>query len=439
MFSLQSSGRRGRNSGFALTILVLAGLGVISTGAAPAQTLTTLTNFDKTNGQTPFGNLFADANGNLFGATLDGGTSGSGTVFEIVKSSSGYAGTATTLVNFVGYINGEEPPGGLIADANGNLFGITFAGGTFDDGTVFEIVKRSRGYTSPPITLVNFNGTNGSFPHAGLIADANGDLLGTTSAGGTSGDGTVFEIVKAANGYASLPTTLVNFNGTNGKEPLGGLIADANGNLFGTTFKGGASGEGTVFEIVKSTSGYASTPTTLVSFNVTNGVYPYAGLIADANGNLFGTTYNAGAFGAGTVFEIVKTSSGYASTPSTLLNFNVTNGEAPQSGLIADANGNLFGTTFKGGTSGDGTVFEIVKTTSGYASAPTILVNFNGTNGAGPRGGLIADANGNLFGTTTAGGRSGDGTVFEITGSGFVTCIPIASCGADLAISTAKP
>jgi hypothetical protein len=196
----------------------------------------------------------------------------------------------------------------------------------------------------------------------------------STGGAGTNfpdGGGTVFEILKTASGYASTPTTLVSFcllsNCADGYGPMAGLIADANGNLFGTTYVGGAfagrgccrSGYGTVFEIVKTASGYATTPTTLASFcslpNCADGAYPRAGLIADANGNLFGTTYEGGA-GAytkppngGTVFEIVKTASGYASTPTTLASFcslpNCADGNGPQAGLIADANGNLFGTT----------------------------------------------------------------------------------------------
>ncbi len=441
MPSLKSTRRHGCISGLVLAILSLAAWSVASTGAASAQVLTTLTNFNNANGQSPYGGLIIDANGDLFGTTLAGGTSNTGTVFEIANSASGYSSTPTSLVNLIGYINGEEPLGGLITDANGDLFGTTYAGGAFDGGTVFEIVKTTSGYASTPITLVNFNGNGaiGPYPHGDLIADANGDLFGTTVYGGTSGDGMVFEVVKTTSGYASVPTTLVSFNGTNGANPHCGLMADANGNLFGTTQNGGTSGNGTVFEIVKTTSGFASTPTTLVNFTYSSGANSYAGLIADANGNLFGTTYDGGAFGAGTAFEIAKTASGYSSTPTILVNFNVTDGQGPQSPLIADASGNFFGTTEYGGASGDGAVFKIVKTTSGYASTPITLVSFNGTNGEGPRGVLLPDANGDLFGTTEYGGLYSDGTLFELTGSGFVTSIPFASFQPDLAVSTAQP
>jgi uncharacterized repeat protein (TIGR03803 family) len=129
----------------------------------------------------------------------------------------------------------------------------------------------------------------------GLIADATGDLFGTTTDGGANGEGAVFEIAKTAGGYASIPTTLVSFNGTNGADPIASLIAEANGDLFGTTEGGGANGFGAVFEIAKTAGGYASMPTTLVSFNGTNGAGPSGSLIADANGDLFGTTGGRGA------------------------------------------------------------------------------------------------------------------------------------------------
>ena len=335
-------------------------------------------------------------------------------MFEIAKTAGGYASTPTTLVSTL-----EAPEGSLTADANGDLFGTTGDGGANGDGSVFEIAKTAGGYASTSTTLVSFNGTNGEFPGS-LIVDSNGDLFGAASEGGANGTGTVFEIVKTAGSYASAPTTVVSFNIADGVEPHAGLIADANGDLFGTTESGGASGYGTVFEIVlQAAGGYASTPTALVSFNGTNGSDPIASLIADANGDLLGTTANGGANGDGTVFEIAKTAGGYASTPTTLVSFDNANGAVPEASLIADAKGDLFGTTESGGANGDGAVFEIAKTAGGYASTPTTLVSFNKTNGPGPTGSLIADSNGNLFGTTDSGGANGDGTAFEITDSGF--------------------
>jgi uncharacterized repeat protein (TIGR03803 family) len=388
-----------------MKLRISAGVAIAAFAVAASQSLaatpnlTTLVSFcaetNCTDGAVPVAGLIADANGDLFSTTQLGGSGGNGgTVYKIAKTASGYASTPTILYSFCSAtvnsvctdgFNSQAP---LIADANGNLFGTTTEGGAHGNspaGTVFEIAKTARGHASTHTTLYSFctqtNCTDGYQPYAGLIADANGDLFGTTAFGGNStncpgtiGCGTVFEIAKTARGYANTPTTLVSFGGTDGYEPLAGLIADANGNLFGTTYQGGAYGHGAVFEIAKTASGYASTPTTLVSFGGTDGASPVAGLIADANGNLFGTTSEGGTHGWGTVFEIAKTASGYASTPTISYSFcaetNCTDGQRPVAGLIADANGSRFGTTSEGGAHGDGTVFEIAKTASGYASTP---------------------------------------------------------------------
>ena len=370
-------------------------------------TLTTLVSFNGADGVAPYVGLIPNADGDLFGTTDGGGPNGHGTVFEVAKTASGYANTPTTLVSF-NSADGAIPAASLIADANGDLFGTTELGGASGDGTVFEIVKTAGGYANTPTTLVSFNGADGSLPTASLLANSSGDLFGTTTGldpntGNPLTAGTVFEIVKTASGYASTPTTLVGFNSPDGESPFGGLIADPNGDLFGTTYHGGANDDGTVFEIKKTGAGYASAPTTLANFNGADGAFPAGKLLANSNGDLIGTTSEGGADGFGTVFEIFKTAAGYASAPITLVSFNGANGSSPAVSLIADANGDLFGTTIEGGANDDGTVFEIKKTAAGYANAPTTLVSFNGTKGSLPNGSLIADASGNLFGTTQTG------------------------------------
>jgi uncharacterized repeat protein (TIGR03803 family) len=435
-----------RRGGVAAAALAVAALSAGPACAAP--TLTVLYGFcartNCTDGRLPIGGLIADAAGNLFGTTEAGGANGGGTVFEIAKTASGYASTATVLYSFCAQTNctdGAQPRAVLIADAAGNLFGTTLEGGVNDRGEVFEIAKTVTGYASTPTVLYSFcaqtHCTDGTGLFVGLILDAAGNLFGTTLFGGANDSGEVFKIAKTATGYASTPTVLYSFcaqtNCTDGQFPFAVLIADAAGNLFGTTEAGGANGGGTVFEITKTASGYTSMPTVLYNFcaqtNCTDGELPVAGLILDAAGNLFGTTQFGGANSEGTVFEIAKTASGYASTPTVLYSFcaqtNCTDGAAPVAGLILDAAGNLFGTTEAGGANSEGTVFEIAKTASGYASTPTVLYSFcaqtHCTDGAEPRlGGLIADAAGNLFGTTDGGGANGDGTVFELGGSGFV-------------------
>ncbi len=266
-------------------------------------------------------------------------------------------------------------------------------------------------------TLVSFNGTDGQSLYGGLIADAAGDLFGTTELGGANGLGTVFEIVNSSGSYASTPTELASFDGTDSNTdvalPAGALLADAAGDLFGTTNDGGPNHNGTVFELVNNGAG-SYTPTTLDSFGLTTESYNQQGgdLIADAAGDLFGTTQGAGADGFGSVFELVNNGDG-SYTPTTLVTFNNDPASFPSMRLIADAAGDLFGTA-GGGDNGVGIVFEVVKTGGSYASTPTVLVSFNITDGQFPDAGLIMDAAGDLFGTTLGGGANGDGTVFEV-------------------------
>jgi uncharacterized repeat protein (TIGR03803 family) len=322
----------------------------------------------------------------------------------------------TLLYSFSGS-DGAEPQAGLIADASGNLFSTTDYGGANGYGTVFELVKGSSGYTQQ--VLYSFaSGNDGAYPEAGLVADAAGNLFGTTYSGGTSGDGTVFELVKGSSGYTE--QVVYSFSGApgDGSYPAAGLIADASGNLFGTTYEGGAGDSGTVFELVKGSSGY----TEQVLHSCTggsDGAAPYAGLIEDASGNLFGTTYDGGASNKGTVFELQKGDSGY--TEQVLYSFSAgSDGGTPYAGLIEDKAGNLFGTTYIGGAHGYGTVFELQKGSGGYTEK--VLYSFSSSDGANPQAGLTVDASGNLYGTTYEGGASGYGTVFELSDTGFVVC-----------------
>ena len=332
------------------------------------------------------------------------------TAFELSDTSSaygtlGYVSTPTLLASFNGY-DGAYPETTLATDAAGDLFGTAGLGGADGYGVVFEIAKTSSGYASTPTILVSFNGSDGETPFGGLVVDADGDLFGTTSTGsGANSSGEVFEIAETSSGYAATPTVLTNFNGANGDGPTAGLVMDASGDLFGTTYSGGGEwNAGVVFEIVKTNSGYASTPTVLATFNIGNGDNPVSGLFLDASGDVFGTTQFGGRDGFGTTFEIVKTSSGYATTPTVLASFNYTDGADIQGGVVADSSGDLFGTAQGGGAVTDGVVYEIVKTSSGYASTPTVLTSFNGADGDEPNGALFLDASGDVFGLTFDGG-----------------------------------
>jgi len=266
-------------------------------------------------------------------------------------------------------------------------------------------------------TLLSFDGTNGADPEYGpLVQGFDGNFYGTTYEGGASGYGTVFKISPGGT-----LTTLYNFCSqpycTDGAAPWAGLVLASNGNFYGTTSQGGANGWGTVFKITP-----GGTLTTLYSFcsqtGCGDGVYPTFGLIQAANGNFYGTTPSSAYFGIdGTVFEIAPTG-----TLTTLHTFNGGDGESPGGPLVQATNGNFYGTTGAGGAYGYGTVFEI---TAG--GTLTTLHSFDGTDGSGPVGPLVQATNGNFYGTTIQGGATscsyGCGTIFKMTPGGTLTTL----------------
>ena len=254
-------------------------------------------------------------------------------------------------------------------------------------------------------TLASFNDTNGRQPLAGPILDSrSGNLYGTTAYGGTSNDGTVFEMAAGSNTI----TTLASFSGISNGAASGLILDSSSRNLYGTTSDGG-SGDGTVFELAAG----SHTITTLASFNGSNGAHPGAGLIMDSSGNFYGTTDGGGSNSDGTVFELAAGSD----TITALGSFNSINGRHPQAGLIMDSSSDLYGTTDNGGLSGfgAGTVFEIAAGSHTIAT----LASFQGSKGlyglGAVPGGLVRDNSGNLYGTTSNGGDFEAGTVFKVS------------------------
>jgi uncharacterized repeat protein (TIGR03803 family) len=381
-----------------MAMLVLAGCGGGSPSTNTTHTLsgkeTVLYSFGagSTDGQHPIAGLVMDSAGNLYGTTYYGGVNGDGTVFKISA-----AGTETVLYSFkAGSTDGANPQSGLIMDNAGNLYGTTYYGGVNGDGTVFKI---SAAGTETVLYSFKAGSTDGENPQSGLVMDSSGDLYGTTTLGGANGNGTVFKISSAGT-----ETILHSFGVSDGHDPLAGLVIDNAGNLYGTTMMGGANGIGTVYEI--SASG---TETVLYSFgaNSTDGGEPQAGLAMDSAGNLYGTTWIGGANSISTVYKISA-----AGTETILHSFGAssTDGKQPWARLVIDSAGNLYGTTMSGGD-GIGTVYEI-----SASGVETVLYSFgaSSTDGQNPQAGLIMDSAGNLYGTTYSGGANGYGTVFEI-------------------------
>jgi uncharacterized repeat protein (TIGR02543 family) len=357
-------------------------------------------------GQNPLGNLIFDSAGNLDGTTSMGGMYGKGTVFEMSPN-----GTDTILHSFGSGNDGQNPFGNVIFDSAGNLYGTTSAGGMYGKGTVFELSPNG-----PETVLYNFgSGADGQNPYGGLIFDTAGNLYGTTVNGGTYGHGTAFELSpNGAGGWTE--TVAYNFgNGMDGQNPYAGLVLDTVGNLYGTTRNGGLYSKGMVFELSPNGIGCCR-ESPLYSFGngAGDGQSPYAGLIFDTFGNLYGTTYGGGTYSYGTAFELSPNGTG-GWTETVAYSFGSgTDGQNPSAGLIFDTVGNLYGTTQNGGLYSEGMAFELSPNGIGCCRESPLYSFGNGTgDGQHPYAGLIFNT-GNLYGTTQNGGVYGGGTVFEI-------------------------
>ena len=414
---LRSTGRASALT-FCAAILWLA---AVATTSAEGQTFKVLYSFAgyPTDGGGPGAGLLMDASGNLYGTTSYGGNVngakcarsgyvGCGTVFKLDAN-----GVEAPLHNFTGGGDGATPRSNLIMDANGDLYGTTTFGGDTNNcvdtgyagcGVVFKLSGATE------TVLHRFSGGgDGAFPEAGVIMDARGNLYGTTLESGEFSDGVVFKLA------GEKETVLHSFTGgKDGGYVPAGLIMDAKGNLYGTAAFGGdlkcdyPGGCGVVFKLA------GKQLTVLHSFKDSpDGDAPYAALLLDPDGNLYGTTASGGEpYGAGTVFE-VSASGKERVLHRFRVNYKVQHdGEEPQAAVVRDAQGNLYGTTQAGGPIGGGVVYEI--TADGKEKILHDFCTGDCSDGVFPNG-LIIDAQGNLYGTAFGGGVNNSGTIFMIT------------------------
>jgi uncharacterized repeat protein (TIGR03803 family) len=362
-------------------------------------------------GYDPIAGVIVDSAGNLYGTAAGGGTTEYGGIVYKVDSS----GYETVLYNFTGGADGGDPFAGIIADSASNFYGTTRVGGTADAGVVYKL--DTSGHET---VLHSFDGgAAGAGPEAGVIRDLAGNLYGTTTYGGSGdceqGCGVVFELEPAGR-YKVLYTFT---GGADGANPTAGLIRDSAGALYGTAYQGGRGscypehGCGVVFKL-DTTGNY----TVLYRFTGdADGGNPIAGVIADSAGNLYGTTSG----GAGTCYYPLPAGCGVvfkldpAGQETVLYSFTGrADGGYPTAGVIRDSAGNLYGTTHWAGAARQGGVVYVLDT----AGRQTLLHTFAGSgsaDGANPSAGVIRDSAGNLYGTTTGGGKQTEGVIFKLT------------------------
>jgi uncharacterized repeat protein (TIGR03803 family) len=354
---------------------------------------------------------------------------GCGTIFELMPASGG-GWTESVLYAFAGGAGGDNPIyGGLISDASGNLYGTTYFGGIFGGvcnpygcGTAFELAQSSQGWTKS--LQYSFTGTSGQQPTSALAFDNAGHLYGTTLLGGQYTLGTMFELVKTGSGTWN-EATLHQFTGGNdGSSPAAGLIADAAGNFYGTTSTGGSTNGGTVFELTsnrREVKVLHSFKCGLNKCDFKDGGNPWSGLVFDQHGSLYGATRYGGVHRKGAIYRLMP-SKGGGWKESLLYSFKSGTGDGaePLSLLAFDKFGNLYGTTSRGGTNDEGVVFELMPSAGGRWKEAILYRFTGGSDGAKPQAGFVIDATGNLYGTAALGGQkgcgdAGCGVVFEIT------------------------
>jgi uncharacterized repeat protein (TIGR03803 family) len=400
-----------------LAIVLTATVGLTPwSQAQPYKVLHSFTGADGANPEDVL--LVRDSAGNIYGTASNGGASGGGTVFKLNAS-----GKETVLHSFTGGSDGKSPAAGVTRDRAGNLYGTAQLGGnpncqtygnphTQGCGVVFKV-----NFGGKFTVLHTFAGPEGAFPTDSLLESTKGTLYATTAGGGMSstcedtgdGCGAVFKLTLTSAGWTE--EVLYNFGWNKGWQPYAGLIADSAGNLYGTT-EGCNNGTqipcGTVFRLAPGTHGwrYKMLHGFTGGYNGgSDGAYLWGGLVRDSAGNLYGTTNRGGAHNYGTIFRLTTNGK-----KAELYSFAGPDGAYPYSALALDTAGNLYGTTFLGGASNDGAVFKLDS-----AGKLTVLHSFT-SNGDGqyPQGPLLLDG-GTLYGTTLAGGAAGNGTVFNIT------------------------
>jgi uncharacterized repeat protein (TIGR03803 family) len=380
---------------YATALAVLLAAVALAPHSVQAQTENQLYAFKNgpTDGQLPFTGVVRDPRGNLYGTTGYGGTFNLGTVYKLSKH------VRTLLHSLNGKTDGAYPSS-LLLDGAGNLYGTAGVYGAHNCGTVFRLGRRGN------LTVLHAfarSSSDGCLPN-NLIRDASGNLYGTTEYGGPTNAGTVFKVDTAGKETVLYSFTGGVLGGKDGASPLGGIIRDAAGNLYGTTYGGGPDNFGTVYKVDA-----AGNETVLHAFTGANidGEYPQGALAQDSAGNLYGTTQIGGTANSGTIFKVDP-----AGNESVLFSFTQqAQGADPQSSLVLDAAGNLYGSTGVSGTYDAGVVFKFDLATA----TETVLHNFGkGFDGQAPIGALTLDAAGHIYGATQQGGAANAGTVFVI-------------------------
>lgn len=412
--SILDTNLRGRNAAFAALALLTAAIVIIPT--AQAQTFTVLHTFTGRDGANPQAAPTLDRVGNLYGTTYYGGPGGDGLVYELAHVNSSWL--MKPLHGFSrGGNGGGEPYAGVTIGPDGTLFGVASSYGAYDFGTLFNVKPPAHACASvlcpwSDTTLHAFSGYSGggegdgASPYGNVVFDSQGNLYGTTELGGAYNGGTVYKASRSAGTWNESVIYSFGASENDGYYTYSGVVLNSAGNIYGTTYFGGTYNEGTVYELSPSQGGW--TETILHSFTGSDGCVPYAGLVFNQAGNLYGATDGYGCIDGATIFELSPQGGSW--------NFTTIygTGDGVVATLAVDGAGDLYGTTFYGGPYAYGEVFELSPSSGGWRY--THLYDFTGSNDGGYPGGVaVTGQGGYLYGTTYSGGANGDGVIYQIS------------------------
>ncbi len=361
--------------------------------------------------------LAVDGSSNIYGTTVQGGTFGTGTVFQV--SLSGTNWVHTVLYNFTGGADGGQPYKGVTLDSQGNLYGTAVVGGSGGKcpesgcGVVYKLTRSGGNWIQN--VIYDFTGGNDGYgPGSGLTFDTSGNLYGMTPVGGSYGQGVIFQLHPLPSD--SWEFNLIHtFTGGNdgGTGSAGRLILDAAGSLYGVATVGGAHGKGTAFKLALTSGGSWNFQTIYAFKGQPDAGFPYGGLAFDAKGNLYGTTYYDGANNLGSIYQLIPLNGAWSE--KVLYSFKGgADGSSSISNVVFDAAGNLYGTTSEGGAACScGTIFKLTHGVNGNWHE-SVARRFQGTPDAGfAYNGMVSDSAGSFYGATVHGGSSNDGTIYK--------------------------
>jgi uncharacterized repeat protein (TIGR03803 family) len=399
----------------ALTCLCL-GRALKATGAIPAEIVDVIYSFaGDEDGEYADTDLETDSAGNIYGTTVLGGDFGSGTVFRLSPTTNGWV--HTVLYSFTSGTDGGEPYKGVTLDREGKLYGTAVTGGSGSCeggcGVVYKLTNSGGTWTEAVIHAFT-GGDDGAGPGSRVTVDQSGNVYGMTPTGGASGLGTIYKIHQVTNGTWTFRVIHTFTGGSDGGSGSAGRMVLRQGHLYGAATTGGAYGSGVVFELTPRGVGDWHFRTIYSFKGQPDGSFPYGALLFDHWGNIYGTTYYGGTNGIGAVYELSPRPMGEWEE-SVLYSFqDGTDGNSPISNLVFDKAGNLYGTTSEGGL-GSGTIFELSPVGGGQWTE-TVVHPFQGPpDGAFPYNGMVVDRFGNLYGATVHGGDNDDGSIYKFT------------------------